>query len=233
MKYIYHHLGLGDHIICNGLVRSLVKDNENYTMFVKSHNRRTVEFMFRDLKNLTYVEGDDSFVHDFLRTNNVNPDDVIVAGFYNHPSAKHFDESFYLQNNLPFINRWEKFKVDRDLDSEMILFSKFGVKENEYVFIHDDSSRSYIIDEEIVVNKNLKIIRPVVGYTENVFDYCYLMQNSFESHFIDSSFRLIFDSLKLRNTNIFYHLKMKNGNRRNGDKYYDASSGYLDFKIID
>ena len=21
MKYIYHHLGLGDHIICNGLVR--------------------------------------------------------------------------------------------------------------------------------------------------------------------------------------------------------------------
>ena len=28
MKYIYHHLGLGDHIICNGLVRHFKETNE-------------------------------------------------------------------------------------------------------------------------------------------------------------------------------------------------------------
>lgn len=233
MKYIYHHLGLGDHIICNGLVRSIINNEENYTMFVKPHNRRTVEFMYRDLKNLSYMEGDDSFVHEYFKNQNISSEDVIIAGFYNHPQSRHFDESFYLQNGIPFINRWEKFKVLRDIDKEMILFDKYGVVENEYVFIHDDISRSFIIDEDNIVNKNLKIIRPTVGFTDNVFDYCYLMQNSFESHFIDSSFRLIFDSLKLRNTNIFYHLKMKNGTRRNGDSFYDASPGFLNFTIID
>jgi hypothetical protein len=89
-----------------------------------------------------------------------------------------------------------------------------------------------VIDEDLIVNKNLKIVRPIHGYTNNVFDYCYLMEHSAESHFIDSSFRLIFDSLKLRNSNIFYHLKMKNNIRRNGDSFSDASPGYLNFKII-
>jgi hypothetical protein len=188
--------------------------------------------MYRDLKNVKFIEGDDEFVYNFLRFNNINQKDIIIAGFYNHPNAKQFDESFYLQNNIPFIYRWEKFKVDRNLESEINLFSKFKVKENEYVFIHDDSSRNYIIDENHIINKNLQIIRPIKGYTDNIFDYCYLMQNSVESHFIDSSFRLIFDSLKLRNSNIFYHLLMKNGNRRNNDFYYDASSGFLNFNII-
>jgi hypothetical protein len=229
MKYIYHHLGLGDHIICNGLVRSLIKDSEKYSMFVKPHNRKTVEFMYKDLTNLSFIEGDDSFVNNFLKDNNVTPENIIVAGFYNHPKSNQFDDSFYLQNNLPFTDRWEKFKVIRDLEKEMELFSKFNVKENEYVFIHDDSSRGFIIDEKNVVNKNLKIIRPVAGYTNNVFDYCYLMQNSLESHFIDSSFRLIFDSLKLRNTNLFYHLRLMNGTIKDVNTY---SQSFLNFKII-
>jgi hypothetical protein len=55
MKYIYHHLGLGDHIICNGLVRSLINPNEEYKMFVKSHNLDSVSFMYRDLNNLSLL----------------------------------------------------------------------------------------------------------------------------------------------------------------------------------
>lgn len=229
MKYIYTHLGLGDHIICNGLVRSLIKEDEQYSMFVKSHNKKTVEFMYRDLNNLSFIEGDDSFVNDFLRSNKVGPENIIVAGFYNHPQSTQFDDSFYLQNNLPFVNRWEKFKVDRNMEKEMELFSKFNVKENEYVFIHDDPSRGFRIDETHVVNKHLKFIRPVAGFTDNVFDYCYLMQNSVESHFIDSSFRLIFDSLKLRNSNIFYHLRLTNGVIKDTNTH---SQSFLNFKII-
>ena len=97
MKYIYHHLGLGDHIICNGLVRSLIKDEEMYVLFVKPHNRSTVEFMYRDLKNLSFIEGDDEFVNNFLKNNKIKREDIIVAGFYNHPNAKEFDETFYLK----------------------------------------------------------------------------------------------------------------------------------------
>jgi len=233
MKYIYHHLGLGDHIICNGLVRSLISKDLQYTMFVKPHNRPTIEFMYRDLDNLFFIEGDDFFVNEFIKKNDVSSQNLIIAGFYSHPQAFHFDDSFYLQNNVPFEYRWEKFKVIRDENREMNLFKKFQVEEGNYIFIHDDSSRGFVIDDNVVINKDLPIIRPVVGLTNNSFDYCYLMEKSYESHFIDSSLRLIFDSLCLRNTNIFYHLKMKNEVRRNSNKFSDASVGKLNFTVIE
>jgi len=235
MKYIYHHLGLGDHIICNGLVRSLITPDEEYMMFVKSHNYETVKFMYRDLTNLNFIIGEDDYVINFIRNNNISSDNVIVAGFYNHPQSNYFDESFYLQNNVPFINRWGMFRVDRNLESEIKIFNQFGVKENEYVFVHDDASRGFEINDTLIVNKNLPIIRPKHGLTSNVFDYCYLMQNSLESHFIDSSFRLIFDSLKLRETEIYYHLKLKSSIYRNGgkNKREDARNSILNFKIIE
>jgi hypothetical protein len=234
MKYIYHHLGLGDHIICNGLIRSMISQNETYLMFVKEHNLESVKFMYRDLQNLGFIIGDDNFVGDYLSNNKIQPNDIIVAGFSSHPKAKSFEEVFYLQNNVPLINRLINFKVDRDYELEMSLFSKYNVKEGEYVFIHDDNSRGFDVDEDLIINKNFPIIRPIVGLTNNVFDYCYLMENSIESHFIDSSFRIIFDSLKLRDDYIFLHIKMKNNNTRNGhNSFNDLRDGNLNFKIID
>lgn len=228
MKYIYHHLGLGDHVICNGLVRSLIKNNVEYKMFVKSHNYETVKFMYRDLKNLDFILGDDEFVTNFLNSNSIKKEDIIIAGFYRHPQSIEFDDSFYLQNNIPFEKRWSDFKCERDFECEIKLFNKYNVKENEYIFIHDDHSRGIYVNENFILNKSLPIVRPIKGYTQNSFDYCYLMEKSFESHFIDSSFRLIFDSLQLRETNIFYHVNYKSVLRDSTTK----SQSKLDFKIL-
>ena len=52
MILIHHHLGLGDHIVCNGLVRNLIQKNQIYGIFVKKHNVDNVMFMYKDLKNL-------------------------------------------------------------------------------------------------------------------------------------------------------------------------------------
>lgn len=231
MKYIYNHLGLGDHVICNGLYRELCNPQDNYTLFVKHHNVTTVSFMLRDLKNISIkpVNSDDEVIN-FLSTSQVDKKSLIVIGFCQIPlpGAKDFDDTFYLQHGVSFDKRWSSFKCDRDMESEKRLFDKFNVKENEYVFIHDDQSREYEIDESYVVNKDLPIIRPIPGLTDNSFDYCYLMQNSKESHFIDSSFRLIFDSLQLRDTNLFYHLSLKNGKVKD----YFKSHSKLNFKII-
>ena len=211
MKYIYHHLGLGDHIICNGLVRTILNKNENYTMFVKSHNLASVKFMYRDLKNLDFIVGDDLFVRNYFSINNIPSQNIIKIGFVRLKTAKEFDDGFYQQHNIPFENRWSHFHCDRDLESELDLFKKFGVKENEYVFLHDDPDRNFKIDRNLIKNKDLKVITPINGLTDNIFDYCYLMEKSFESHFIDSSFKLVFDSLKLRNSNISYHINLVDG----------------------
>lgn len=227
MKYIYSHLGLGDHVICNGLYRELISNDEEYTLFVKRHNIKTVSFMLSDLKNVYIQESDDL---DAQRIVGMNVENSIVIGFCTFPyrDAKDFDDSFYFQHGVDFKKRWSSFRCERDIDSEKILFERFGVKEGEYVFVHDDIDRGYEIDESYIINKDLPIIRPNRELdTGNAFDYCYLMQNSKESHFMDSSFRLIFDSLELRNDNIFFHVNLKNGINRG---YLPHSK--LNFKII-
>lgn len=196
MKYIYHHLGLGDHIVCNGLVRSLINDNDIYTIFVKSHNYETVKYMYRDIENLNFLIGDDSFVNSYISNHNIKQDDLLVAGFRNYPNSKSFDESFYLQNNIPFNYRWDNFKVIRNYESEINLFKKFNVTEKKYIFVHDDD-RFHIDLTKIKNPNNLPIIKCVKGLTDNIFDFCYLIENSLECHTIESSLQFIIDSLNL------------------------------------
>jgi hypothetical protein len=59
MKYIYPHLGLGDHLICNGLIREIIKKepNESYGIISKPHTATSVKFMYRDLENISIIEG--------------------------------------------------------------------------------------------------------------------------------------------------------------------------------
>ena len=70
MKYLYHHLGLGDHIICNGLVRSLVTTEDYYRLIVKEHNLGSVQFMYRDLKNLECVPVKNDLEANYLLSRN-------------------------------------------------------------------------------------------------------------------------------------------------------------------
>ena len=75
--YLYHHLGLGDHIICNSLVRHYCKLYDKIYLFVKSHNYESVKFMYHDLNNIEFIvgneyfHGDDIFVKSYLDKENL------------------------------------------------------------------------------------------------------------------------------------------------------------------
>ena len=56
--FIYHHLGLGDHFHCNGVVRFLIQKkhlNKNIKLFAKKKYSEMVKFMYRDIENLEIV----------------------------------------------------------------------------------------------------------------------------------------------------------------------------------
>ena len=99
----------------------------------------------------------------------------------------------------------------------MEIFNKFNVHE-DYIFLHEDVNRNYIIDRNYIINKDLRIISPIEGLTDNIFDYCYLLENAKEVHCIDSSFRLLADSINLKTLDLFYHI-----NRNQDDKLYSSS----------
>ena len=70
MIHIYHHLGLGDHIICNGLVRKIKESHEKVVVFCKTPNYENVSYMFKDDSNIIIKPFDtDELVSQYIQTN--------------------------------------------------------------------------------------------------------------------------------------------------------------------
>ena len=56
--YIYHHLGLGDSIACNGLVRHILEISDNTTnifVFCKKNFFKIIKFMYRDQSRINLI----------------------------------------------------------------------------------------------------------------------------------------------------------------------------------
>lgn len=218
MKYIYHHLGLGDHIICNGLVRSIIQPDQQYSIFCKPQYLESIKFMYRDLSNLTVIPLDDynpytfqtgrndnNPIEKFIRENNIEKDVLRIGFGYLKDWNNRFDEKFYEQMQIPFRKRWEAFYVKRDIEAEQNLFKKLGLKEQQYIFLHDDFQRGYCINNQYIINKHLPVFTPDTNITKNIFDYLTIIKNAREIHCIDSCFRALVDTIKLNTNLLFFH----------------------------
>jgi hypothetical protein len=216
--FIYHHLGLGDHIVCNGMVRELIKNVDNAYLFCKGHNKTSVEYMYRDCKNLTIIIGGDDLAHTMTAS---NPKNSIVVGGRGKDCPRldslgkavngevDFVQTFYRQAGVPLGNRYNSWSLDRDTNAEKELYDKFGISDGEeYIFVHDDSSRDF----EILSDKlptDIKIVRPQKGYTGVMPHYAGLIENAKEVHCIDSSFRLLTDQLNPKGKLYFHKYSRK------------------------
>lgn len=183
---IYHHLGLGDHIVCNGLVRYYCSLYERVTIFCKPHNQGTVVQMFKDLNNLDIILGDDSVATGYISS----VKNAIKIGFENlNPySEENFDIQFYKQISLDPKDRYKLFKYDRDIETELSIRKTFPEK---YIFVHDDESRGFGIKH----NSEIPIVKPTKGLTGNIFNFLKTIEDAEEIHCIDSSFKCMIDSL--------------------------------------
>ncbi len=100
MKYIYPHLGLGDFFICNGMLRKIIRDDEEYLIFSHKQNLESLKFMFRDLKNINFISGyqdyatNDNFVYEYILKNKIQKEDIIRITLTNKFMSHSFDENF-------------------------------------------------------------------------------------------------------------------------------------------
>lgn len=200
--------GLGDHIICNGIVRAHCAQYQRVAIFAKPRNMKTVRFMYRDLENLTIIEGDKSFAKNFILSRmainapaTVDPkyDQLKIIGFqyFDPDSGIPFEQQEYQLAGLDLEQKWRNFRVQRDLVAEQALFQRVAPK-NDYAFLHEDRSRNYIIDKKLI-NKKLALFTPAPEFTANLFDYCTIIERAKEIHVIDSSFMFLVDALNYNN----------------------------------
>ena len=203
MKYIYHHLGLGDHIINNGMVRHFYKEYGAITLFAYKHNVKNVQYMYRDLENFQVIGSEsDAQIDAYIQKTGV---DCIKIGFSDlgglMPELA-FDKAFYKLAGLDFSVRFDEFYLERDLSKEKEVIEALNPTGEKYVFVHDDSSRGFSIDLE-KVKTDCKIIMNDKQF--NVFDYLTLIENAEEVHFMQSSFKELICSCKLDKPTLYQH----------------------------
>lgn len=211
LKYIYHHLGLGDHIICNGMVRHFCKKYDNIVLFCYSHYYENVSYMYRDLKNLEIFNFDNEYdIVNFIDNNESVKSSLIKTGFDNLNGCLDrmtFDEAFYHLAGIDFKIRFDEFYFERNLDRENEVCDALNPNDEKYIFILDDPNRGYSIDMKKITS-DYKIIRN--DYKFKMFDYIKLLENAEEIHMMQTGFLDLVNSYKMNKPKIYRHNYVRN-----------------------
>lgn len=194
---LYHHLGLGDHIICNGLVREYAKRFDVVKLFCKPQNVETVLHMYDDL-NLELLIGDDDFVHEYMIKN--PPSNFVCVGFVHLNNKEPFDYQFYKLAGLNFKTRWESFYCPHN-PKEDELFDSLNLPP-KYALVHEDVERGYMIDHSEI---SLPIVELEKIPNYSLINWRKVIEGAAEVHMIDSSAMFLADSLEENDAALFVH----------------------------
>ena len=227
--YIWHHLGLGDHVTCNAIVRNYCKKYDKVNLFVKDRNLKNVQYMFRDLNNLEFIHGkgdQDEFVRYYLDLHRfIN---LLMLRFDNaeiQQSGLNFDELFYKKANIPFNRKFEDCYIPRNEEKEDEVCKIMNPSGEPYVFIHQDSERGHLMNMDHIKDKSLKVISSDFKLDETktylIFDYMKLIEEAQEVHVMESSFKCMIDGYIKEKENMFFHKYMRPGVSAIGRNYWN------------
>jgi len=201
---LHHHLGLGDHIVCNGLVYGIIEKYEvdKLYLMVKDVNLPTVKKLYEDSDIVIPVsipyetyEQEQLFVANYLK------DIVHLNIIYTGGGSGYFDFEFYSTAGIEFEERWTKFKLPLDESGSKQFFSKF-IKDKDYCLVHcHGSPQQYVLD----IKTDLPIYYIESGLTDTILDWVDVIKNAKELHCIDSSIIHLADSLDLNAEKLYYH----------------------------
>lgn len=204
------HNKLGDNLIVNGLVREYCKRYDHVGIFCIPQYVESVSFMFRDLKNLRLeVVKNHRHKQYFLWLNAFRFGDRRydeIKMLQNDPETGIIAErQVYALAGVPHQKKWDSFFVERDRTRELDFLTRVAGNE-PYIFIHDDAIYGSSINQAKIAS-TLKVVRPGKTLTNNIFDYCTLIERAEEIHVVDSVFMFLVDNLSYDNPHqkLFVH----------------------------
>jgi len=190
---IHHHLGLGDHIDCNGLVRFMLENSpfDKLEVIVKKNYREMISYMYRDEERIDVIEIDNkkSEYSQVNKYKDSNPEkEFIRVGheYYREVSGENKNcwERFYEQFNIPSEIKYSHFRCESDEKEEERVFNKLNPENEDFIFVHDESSSGKV---DLKIDTNLKIIKNDI--TENIFHFAKVLKEAKEIHLMESSFK--------------------------------------------
>lgn len=210
---IHHHLGLGDHFDCNGMVRYILKNfvYDKIYVFSKSNYFNMIEYMYRDTDCIEVIKIDKDLneseqVATFLRTRE-NPVPSLRIGFENYPSGREIEDNkncweyFYEEVNIPPEVRTSYFYVERDEEAEAKLLEELNPEGKPYIFVHDDPERGMVLTR-LDPRGGIHVIRN--DNSKNIFHFLKILEDAEEIHCMESSFKSLID-IYAKTAGLFYH----------------------------
>jgi hypothetical protein len=196
---IHHHLGLGDHFVCNGLVNFLSDDYEKIYLACKKENLNTIKCLYSENKKVNIFSITDENKEIFQFSNFINLP-VIRVGF-EYCNRNEWNTSFYSQLKIDYSIRYERFNLPKNIPYEEELFNLFSKK--DYCLIHRESSEGKF---NIRIGTDLPIveIEKKTDPYKNLLSYRKLIENAKEIHCINSSVFHLVDGIN-PNSKLIYH----------------------------
>jgi len=193
---LYHHLGLGDHFVCNGLVHQMSTQHDTIYLPCKTANYPTVEYLYSESPKIKVFKIDKDEFAEIGAFASLLDIMIMMVGFQNC-DVKNWDRSFYKQLNIDFSERYNSFYLPKQKPSPIL-----EPPSEDYILVHDEAS---VCKYNLDIDSNLKIVKIENGITNNLFSYINLIYNAKEIHCINSSVFHLIDSLKGITDKLFYH----------------------------
>ncbi len=171
---------------------------------------------------------------------------VVASGYYDttFDGSNGFWKRFYTQLGIPYRIRYQYKDIHRNNERELRLYNSIvSVYGKNYIFLHDHRNIAYQhfnIRPNVHVKRDLPVFHPNVNYysdlenktnmyhdlwksefmSDNLLDYCTLIENATEIHVSDSAFSCLMPFIDLKNVKIKciytnfsvtdYHAEFKN-----------------------
>tara|TARA_B100000900_G_scaffold413094_1_gene436276 strand:+ start:1979 stop:2728 length:750 start_codon:yes stop_codon:yes gene_type:complete len=205
---LYHHLGLGDHIICNGLTNYLSKTYKKIYMPVFERNYNNVQYLYsqNEVIELFKIPDENEFtsIESFSNDNDLQ---ILKVGF-EEIGNQSFNLAFYKQLMIDYSISFDYFFLPKNTQNELKLtdhlMSYYNISNpKNFSLIHATSSRAthplrrVEKKDEIFVEKDSDIFK-------NIFLYKDLISKAKELHCMNSSFIHIVERVPSIGK-LFYH----------------------------
>jgi hypothetical protein len=200
-------MGMGDHIVHNGMIRKIVEEYPNYQIYVgaKNHNYNNVKYMFRDNSQIVVINTyDDEGLGNLIQTGHF---DKIISSHFGDGNPYHyetyFDDAFYkLVGMNPKIKN-EYFYIERDTEMENKVFDELITSKgiDDYLFLHEKHEQLIRINRN-KLESNLPIITPETKY--GIFELLKVIERAKSVHIVCSSFASLM-MCKKYNKNVIVH----------------------------
>lgn len=188
--FVFPHLGLGDFIVSNALLRMLSAKYTRLIVPCKVVNRPTVSAMFSDT-NILFVWVDDDRQADQWADRCKGHAGMLQLGCHAGPIAAKWDQQLYEQAGIPFACRWDNFVLPWNAPPQY---------RNYPPFLHEDIDRGYCIHRSKTPQDAVPVAR-----TRIMFESLHWLQNAPEIHCIDSSWMCLADSVETKAKRLVFH----------------------------